>query len=69
LDWWPSSSSFELLEEKEFLGLDPVAAVQQSLALKLSLAAWRRLVLAEGGRKSSPEVGANVGNLFSNAMN
>jgi hypothetical protein len=39
LDWWPSSSSFELLEEKEFLGLDPVAAVQQSLALKLSLAA------------------------------
>jgi hypothetical protein len=25
-------------------------------------------VLAEGGRKSSPEVGANVGDLFSNAM-
>jgi hypothetical protein len=26
-------------------------------------------VLAEGGRMSSPEVGANVGDLFSNAMN
>jgi hypothetical protein len=26
-------------------------------------------MLAEGGRLSSPEVGANVGHLFSNAMN
>jgi hypothetical protein len=69
LDWWPSSSGFEPLREKEFPGLGPVAAVQQSLALKLSSAAWRRLVLAEGGRKSSPEVGANVGDLFSNAIN
>ena len=39
LDWWPSSSGFELLGEKEFPGLGPVAAVQQSLALKLSSAA------------------------------
>jgi hypothetical protein len=68
LDWWPSSSGFELLGEKGFPGSGPVAAVQQSLALKLSSAARRRSVLAEGGRKSSPEVGANVGDLFSNAM-
>jgi hypothetical protein len=26
-------------------------------------------MLAEGGRLSSPEVGANVGHLFSNAIN
>jgi hypothetical protein len=26
-------------------------------------------MLAEGGRSSSPEVGANVGHLFSNAIN
>jgi hypothetical protein len=39
LDWWLSSSGFEPLEEKEFLGLGPAAAVQRSLVLKLSLAA------------------------------
>jgi hypothetical protein len=42
--------------------------VQPSLALKVSSVARRRSVLAEGGRKSSPEVGANVGDLFSNTM-
>jgi hypothetical protein len=42
--------------------------VQPSLALKVSSVARRRPVLAEGGRKSSPEVGANVGDLFSNTM-
>jgi hypothetical protein len=69
LDWWLSSSSFEPLREKEFSGLGPAAAMQQSLVLKLSLAAWWRSVLAEGGQKSSPEVGANVGDLLSIAMN
>jgi hypothetical protein len=69
LDWWPSSSGFEPLGEKEFPSLGPVAAAQQPLALKLSLAARRRSGLAEGGRMSSPEVGANVGDLFSKAMN
>jgi hypothetical protein len=39
LDWWPSSSGFELLGEKEFPGLGPVAVVQQPLSLKLSSAA------------------------------
>jgi hypothetical protein len=39
LDWWLSSSGFEPLEEKEFPGLGLAAAVQQSLALKLSSAA------------------------------
>jgi hypothetical protein len=39
LDWWLSSSGFKLLEEKEFPGLGPAAAVQQSLVLKLSSAA------------------------------
>jgi hypothetical protein len=38
-DWWPSFSSSELLGEKEFPGLGPVAAVQQPLSLKLSSAA------------------------------
>jgi hypothetical protein len=33
-----------------------------------SSAAWRRWMLAEGGRLSSPEVGANVGHLFSNVV-
>jgi hypothetical protein len=28
LDWWLSSFGFEPLEEKEFPGLGPVAAVQ-----------------------------------------
>jgi hypothetical protein len=36
LDWWLSSSGFEPLEEKEFPGLGPAAAVQQFMALKLS---------------------------------
>jgi hypothetical protein len=40
-------------------GYCPVAAVQP-LALLSSSAAWRRSMLAEGGRMSSPEVGANV---------
>jgi hypothetical protein len=48
------------------LDLCPVAT-GQSLALLSSSAAWRRWMLAEGGRLSSPEVGANVGHLFSNA--
>jgi hypothetical protein len=39
LEGWLSSSGFEPLEEKEFLGLDPAAAVQRSLVLKLSSAA------------------------------
>jgi hypothetical protein len=39
LDWWLSSSGFEPLEEKEFLGLGPAAAVQRSLVLKVSSAA------------------------------
>jgi hypothetical protein len=39
LDWWLSSSGFEPLEEKEFLGLGPAVAVQRSLVLKLSSAA------------------------------
>jgi hypothetical protein len=55
--------------EREFPDLCSVAAVQQPLALKLFSAAGRRSGLAEGGRVSSPEVGANVGDLFSNAMN
>jgi hypothetical protein len=47
--------------------LCPVAA-GQPLALLSSLAALRKSMLAEGGRLSSPEVGTNVGVLFSNAI-
>jgi hypothetical protein len=39
----------------------------QPLALLSSSAALQKSMLAEGGRLSSPEVGANVGHLFSNA--
>jgi hypothetical protein len=71
LECWTGgfSSGFEPLGEREFHDLCPVAAAQQPLALKLSSAAWRRSGLAEGGRMSSLEVGANVGDLFSKAMN
>ena len=69
LDWWPFSSGFEPLRERESPGLCPMAAVQQPLAQLSSSAACRRSVLAEGGRMSSLEVGANVGDLFLNAMN
>jgi hypothetical protein len=69
LDWWLSSSGFEPLEEKEFLGLGPAAAVQWSLVLKLSLAACESQCLPKVVEKGSPEVGANVGDLFSNASN
>jgi hypothetical protein len=47
--------------------LCPVA-VGQPLALLSSSAAWRRWMFAEGGRSSSPEVGSNVGHLFSNVV-
>ena len=51
LDWWSFSSGFEPLGERESPGSCPVAAVQEPLALLSSSAAWRRSVLAEGGRK------------------
>jgi hypothetical protein len=47
--------------------LCPVAA-GQPLAMLSSSAACRRWMLVEGGRLSSPEVGANVRHLFSNAI-
>jgi hypothetical protein len=47
--------------------LCPVAA-GQPLALLSSEVAWRRWMLVEGGRLSSSEVDANVGQLFSNGM-
>jgi hypothetical protein len=47
--------------------LCPVA-VGQPLALLSFSAAWRRWMLAEGGRLSSPEVGTNVGHLLLNAV-
>jgi hypothetical protein len=34
LGWWLSSSGFEPLKEKEFLGLGPAAAMQRFLVLK-----------------------------------
>jgi hypothetical protein len=38
-DWWPFSSGFEPLGERESSGLCPVAAVQQPLAQLSSSAA------------------------------
>jgi hypothetical protein len=43
-------------------------AAGQPLTLLSSSTAWRKWMLAEGGRLSSPEVGTNVGHLFSNAV-
>jgi hypothetical protein len=69
LDWWPSSSVFEPLRERESL-LICVQWLQRS-------SPWRCYLLRrhdEGQclpkvvEVSSPEVGANVGDLFLNAM-
>ena len=46
-----------------------LVAAGQPLTLLSSSVAWRKWMLAEGGRLSSPEVGANVGHLFTNAVN
>jgi hypothetical protein len=43
-------------------------AAGQPLVLLSSSAACRRWMLAEGDRSASPEVGANVGHLFSNVV-
>jgi hypothetical protein len=48
LDWWPFSSGFEPLGERESLGLCPVAAVQQPLALLSSSADDEGQCFAEG---------------------
>ena len=72
LNWWPSSSGFRPPEERGSPGWDPAAAGRQPLLLKLF---WRhdeglclpKVFETQKVEVSSPEVGANVGDLFSNA--
>jgi hypothetical protein len=71
LDWWPFSSGFEPLGERESL--------LRFVSSGYSAAAPGVVIFFGGMTKvsalpkvvdvSTPEVGANVGDLFSNAMN
>jgi hypothetical protein len=71
LDWWPFSSGFEPLEERESL--------LRFVSSGYSAAAPGAVIFFGGMTKvsalpkvvdvSTPEVGANFGDLFSNAMN
>jgi hypothetical protein len=70
LDWWPFSSGFEPLGERESPDLCPVAAVQQPPSVVIFFGGMTKVsALPKIVEVSTQEVGANVGDLFSNAMN
>jgi hypothetical protein len=68
LDWWPFSFGFEPLGEREFPSLCPVAVAQQPLETFFG-GMTKVSSLPKVVEVGTQEVGANVGDLFSNAMN
>jgi hypothetical protein len=69
LDWWPFSSDFEPLGERESPGLSSGCSAAAPDAVIFFGGMTKVSALPKVVEMGTPEVGANVGDLFSNAMN
>jgi hypothetical protein len=69
LDWWPFSSSFEPLGERVSWFVSSGCSAAASSAVIFFGGMTKVSALPKVVEVSTPEVGANVGDLFSNAMN
>jgi hypothetical protein len=68
LDWWPFSSGFEPLEERVSWFVSSGCSAAAPGAVIFFGGMTKVSALPKVVEVSTPEVGANVGDLFSNAM-
>jgi hypothetical protein len=69
LDWWPFSSGFEPPGERESWFVSSGCSAAAPGAVIFFDGMTKVSALPKVVEVSTPEVGANVGDLFSNAMN